>query len=184
MKHLVDFRVFESAGSGLTPEQEKFLNKYTKGRWSYDPATGLVDVVGDFDCRSERLKTLSGVKFGEVSWDFDCSNNQLTSLEGAPQTIEGEFGSDMVEIPKGQWGFKGWLDAYVKGNAQARKLLLTLMGPDDINQRMQEAPEQTLIDLGPIWNDPDFAEIRAQVRVPERYRDEMGLLGDLGELGF
>ena len=115
---------------------------------------------------------------------FYCSNNTLTSLAGAPLEVKGEFSSDKVKIPKGQWGLKGWLDAYVKGNAQARSLLLTLMGPDAINQRMQEEPEQTLIDLGPVWNDPAFDEIRSQVRVPERYRDEMGLLGDLGELGF
>jgi hypothetical protein len=91
VKHLVDFRVFESAGSGLTQEQEQFLNKYTEGRWKYNPATGLVDVVGDFDCRSERLKTLSGVKFGKVSGDFDCRDNQLTTLEGAPQEVGGDF---------------------------------------------------------------------------------------------
>ena len=91
MKHLVDFRVFESAGPGLTQEQEEFLNEFTKGRWSYDPKTGLVDVAGDFDCRSKRLKTLSGVKFGKVSGNFDCSWNELTSLEGSPQKVGGSF---------------------------------------------------------------------------------------------
>ena len=91
MRHLVDFRVFESAGPGLTKRQEQFLNRYTEGRWSYDPATGLVDVEGDFDCSSERLKTLSGVKFGKVSGDFDCRGNQLTTLEGAPQEVGRSF---------------------------------------------------------------------------------------------
>jgi len=98
--------------------------------------------------------------------------------------VKGEFSSDMVKIPKGQWGLKGWLDVYAKGNDQARSLLITLMSPDVINRMMQEAPEQTIIDLGLIWNDPEFDEIRAKVRVPDRYRDEMGLLVDLGELGF
>ena len=92
MKRIVTYKVFESSGkAGLTQEQEEFLNKYTEGRWSYDPATGLVDVVGSFDCRSERLKTLSGVKFGKVSGSFDCSGNKLTSLEGAPQEVGGDF---------------------------------------------------------------------------------------------
>jgi hypothetical protein len=108
MRYLKTYRVFESAGPGLTKEQEEFLNKYTKGSWTYDPKTGLVDVVGDFDCRyddwdragrqnfqrvasTQQLKTLSGVKFGKVSGYFDCERNQLTSLEGAPQEVGGDF---------------------------------------------------------------------------------------------
>ena len=80
-----------AAAPGLTKKQEEFLNKYTKGSWKYNPTSGLVDVVGDFDCGQERLKTLSGVKFGKVSGDFDCRNNQLTSLEGAPLEVGGYF---------------------------------------------------------------------------------------------
>jgi len=95
MQKLLDFvdwsSLRESEGTGLTQEQEEFLNKYTEGSWSYNSQTGLVDVEGSFDCRSERLKTLSGVKFGKVSGSFDCSGNKLTSLEGAPQEIRGDF---------------------------------------------------------------------------------------------
>jgi hypothetical protein len=141
------------------------------------------EVEGNFYCENNELTSLAGAP-REVGGHFNCSYNELTSLKGAPQTIGGQFKSDEVKIPKGQWGFKSWLDVYATGNAQARRLLLTLMSPDAINQRMQEEPEQTLIDLGPIWNDPAFDEIRSQVRVPDRYRYEMGLLGDLGELGF
>jgi len=95
MQKLLDFvdwsSLRESEGTGLTQEQEEFLNKYTEGSWSYNSQTGLVDVEGSFDCRSERLKTLSGVKFGKVSGSFDCSGNKLTSLEGAPQEVGGDF---------------------------------------------------------------------------------------------
>jgi len=75
----------------LTKKQIEFLNKHTKGSWSYDPATGLVDVEGDFDCSSKRLWTLSVVKFGKVSGYFNCSYNRLTTLEGAPQEVGGGF---------------------------------------------------------------------------------------------
>jgi len=95
MQKLLDFvdwsSLRESKGTGLTQKQEEFLNKYTEGSWSYNSQTGLVDVEGSFDCRSERLKTLSGVKFGKVSGSFDCSGNKLTSLEGAPQEVGGDF---------------------------------------------------------------------------------------------
>lgn len=91
MKHLVDFRVFESAGTGLTQKQEKFLNKYTKGSWTYNSSTGLVDVVGSFDCRYQGLRDFKGVRFGEVGGYFSCEGNQLTSLAGAPQKVRGSF---------------------------------------------------------------------------------------------
>ena len=87
MKHLVDFRVFESSVSGLTKEQEEFLNKHTEGSWKHDPATGLVDVEGDFDISYKSLGNMDGIKFGKVSGDFDCPGNDLTSLEGAPQEV-------------------------------------------------------------------------------------------------
>ena len=95
MQKLLDFvdwsSLRESKGTGLTQEQEKFLNKYTGGIWNYNPATGLVDVEGDFDCSLCGIPNLKGVKFGKVSGEFDCSSNKLTSLEGAPQKVGGGF---------------------------------------------------------------------------------------------
>ena len=92
MKHLIPFKIYESQEtSGPTKKQEEFLNRYTRGTWSVNPTTGLVDVQGDFNCSSERLESLLDISFGHVSGDFDCSNNQLTSLEGAPQTVDGDF---------------------------------------------------------------------------------------------
>jgi hypothetical protein len=91
VKHLVDFRVFESAGPGLTQEQEEFLNRYTKGTWSMNSQTGLVDVDGDFDCDDQGLSDFMGVRFGKVSGDFGCEENRLTSLEGAPQEVGRAF---------------------------------------------------------------------------------------------
>lgn len=78
----------------LTKKQIDFLNKYTKGSWTYNPSTGLVDVNGEFDCSGSRVKTLSGIKFGKVSSDFACPGNDLTSLEGAPQEVGGSFYCD------------------------------------------------------------------------------------------
>lgn len=94
MKHLLPFRVYESkTTSGLTPDQEVFLNEYTDGTWSVNPETGLVDVRGNFNCSKRELKSksLQGVSFGQVSGDFYCYKNQLTTLEGAPQTVGGSF---------------------------------------------------------------------------------------------
>jgi hypothetical protein len=92
MKYLQSFSLFESRTPGtLTQEQESLLNRCTRGTWAVNPATGLVDVQGSFDCSNQRLKSLYGIRFGTVEGDFYCYNNQLTTLEGAPQTVEGNF---------------------------------------------------------------------------------------------
>ena len=92
MKYLQNFSLFESRTSGaLTAEQEAFLDQHTRGTWSVNPSAGLVDVQGKFDCSSQGLKSLCGIRFGTVTKDFYCFNNQLTTLEGAPQTVERDF---------------------------------------------------------------------------------------------
>ena len=74
------------------------MNRYTRGRWSVNQQTGLVDVEGDFDCKVKGLKSLSGISFGHVSGSFFCSNNQLTTLAGAPQTVDGNFSCDNNQL--------------------------------------------------------------------------------------
>jgi len=93
MRYLKTYQIFESsqAAKSLSNKQEEFLNKYTKGTWTYDPATGLVDVKGDFNCSTQNLKDFQGVKFGKVGRDFYCYGNNLTSLAGAPQKVDGDF---------------------------------------------------------------------------------------------
>ncbi len=78
----------------LNKKQIGFLNKCTKGKWTLNEETGLVDIEGDFNCSrvyGESLTDFKGVKFGVVTGDFRCSNNSLTSLEGAPQEVGGDF---------------------------------------------------------------------------------------------
>jgi hypothetical protein len=107
MKYLQTFSLFESQTSGtLTAEQEEFLNQYTQGTWSVNPATGLVDVQGSFDCFNRKLKSLYKIRFGTVTRDFDCVRNKLTTLEGAPQQVESNFNcynnqlTDLVGAPE------------------------------------------------------------------------------------
>ena len=90
MKYLKTYQLFESK-IGLTADQEAFLNECTDGTWTYDSATGLVDVKGGFDCADKGLSDFVGIKFGKVGGRFYCDRNYLTSLEGAPQEVGGEF---------------------------------------------------------------------------------------------
>ena len=86
MKHVKLFEAF-STHKPLTKRQINWLDKCTTGNWSLNPSTGLVDVDGDFDCISQRLKDFKGVAFAHVKGDFSCNDNLLTSLAGAPQTV-------------------------------------------------------------------------------------------------
>ena len=84
MKNLKTYRMFESAME-LTQEQVQWLDNCTKGTWTLNPQTGLVDVKGKFNCHEQGLTDFKGVKFGEVGSSFYCSSNALTSLMGAPR---------------------------------------------------------------------------------------------------
>ena len=91
MKNLKTYhQLFESAGE-LTPGQIEWLNSCTRGTWTLNPQTGLVDVDGGFNCSEQGLTDFKDVRFGVVSGYFKCINNQLISLEGAPQKVEGFF---------------------------------------------------------------------------------------------
>jgi hypothetical protein len=68
-----------------------WLNKCSRGTWSFNKETGLIDVRGSFDCTFGKLKDFRGVKFGVIGKNFDCSHNNLKSLEGAPQVVKGDF---------------------------------------------------------------------------------------------
>jgi hypothetical protein len=93
MKHLKNFKLFESGSIGLSKSQTDFLDRYTRGSgyWSFDSQTGLVNVTGDFDCSHQSLKSFKGIRFGTVTRDFLCNSNKLTSLKGAPQKVGGRF---------------------------------------------------------------------------------------------
>jgi len=75
----------------LNKQQITFLDKFSKGRWTLNEETGLVDIDGDFYGDGEQysipLTDFKGIRFGVVTGVFDCSNNELTSIEGAPQEV-------------------------------------------------------------------------------------------------
>jgi hypothetical protein len=148
------------------------------------------EVGGDFTCYRNSLTSLEGAP-EEVKGDFECENNPLQTLVGAPRKIGGHFrfsaGIEAQEfsIWRDQWGPAGWLQAWETiDDPKAKALILTLLDPDVLNKLFRDQPEQTMIDLQGVWNMPEFAPIRKQLKVPERYRDDMDLLGDMKELGF
>ena len=109
----------------LSDDQKEFLKEFTKGKWSINPQTGLVDIQGSFDFADYEFDDLQGIEFGMVSKDFfcmssslkslkggprfvgrnfDCSSNELESLEGAPEHVGKEFDcsyNDLISLEGG-----------------------------------------------------------------------------------
>jgi hypothetical protein len=216
---------------------------YVDGDWSYDAKTGLVNIEGDLKPEKKKnpiisskkfdMKTLEGLKFGNVSGDFSlsyssfptkkfpvksldgivqkvggdfrcydlgltslegspkfvggdflCTGNPLRSLKGAPEIIRGYFSCDAFEIPARKWGIEGWLEIFLDPRVRDKSLLVTLISPEEINQMLENDTEKTIMILKNFWNTPDFAEIRKEIKIPDRYKEEMDTLGDLTDLGF
>jgi hypothetical protein len=92
MKHVKKYQELFESQTELSQEQIEWLNEctrksWTRGSWTLNPQTGLVDVDGGFDCCTQGLTDFKGVRFGVVTGSFYCSGNKITSLEGAPQEV-------------------------------------------------------------------------------------------------
>jgi hypothetical protein len=91
-RRILSYKLFEEKETPeLTQEQIRWLNTCTSCRWEINPDTGLVDVLGSFDCFQQGLTDFKGIRFGTVSSYFYCDSNQLTSLTGAPEKVGGSF---------------------------------------------------------------------------------------------
>ena len=111
-RHILPYKLFEAAKTaGLTKDQEWHL-RFVNGPWSYDPATGLVNVDGDADYRSNmsfdegKSENFHGIKFGKVSGFFDCSRNNITNLEGCPEEVGDSFFCSRNQLTSLQGGPK------------------------------------------------------------------------------
>jgi hypothetical protein len=87
MRHVKRYKELFEAQNELSQEQMEWLDKFTRGKWTLNPQTGLVDVGGSFYCNSQNLTDFKGVRFGVVTGHFYCSCNKLTSLKDAPQKV-------------------------------------------------------------------------------------------------
>lgn len=83
----------------LNQKQINFLNGYTRGTWSVNQSTGLVDIHGDFiyvydgSRRSVEYHPLRGLRFGEVTGDFifEAQPSEVKDLDGFPQKVGVDF---------------------------------------------------------------------------------------------
>jgi len=99
MIYLQTYKMFESMQDGVTPEQRALLNascqyyqKNNKGvqpkdAWWVDPATGLVNVGGNFILKDKWTEGLLGIKFGKIGGYFNVNGAGLESASELPREI-------------------------------------------------------------------------------------------------
>lgn len=163
-----------------------------------------IEVGGDFKCSRTTLTSLVGApkKVGNgfyctntkivdlvgspryVGRSFYAVNNNFESFKGAPEKIGGRFATDEVYIEPGDWNLEGFLKVFEKGNEVVKKLILTLLDPKYINELIEEKPEEMIMSIKGIWNNPTFLPIRKNIIIPERHLKDLGVLSDLSDLGF
>jgi len=98
MKNIKRYQELFESQIGLTKEQTEWLDECTRGKWTLNPQTGLVDVDGSFTCDYQGLTDFKGVRFGVVTGSFWCYSNELTSLKGAPLEVKGDFDCSENEL--------------------------------------------------------------------------------------
>lgn len=99
MIYLKTYKMFESMQDGVTPEQRELLNAscqiYQKNNklvqpedaWWVNPATGLVDVGGNFVLKQGWTGGLLGIKFGRVNGYFNVTAAGLEDASELPREI-------------------------------------------------------------------------------------------------
>ena len=99
MIYLQSYQMFESMQDGVIPEQRALLNAscqfYQKNNkmvrpedaWWVDPATGLVNVGGNFLLMQGWTDGLLGIKFGKIGGYFNVNGAGLESASELPREI-------------------------------------------------------------------------------------------------
>lgn len=84
------------------------------------------------------------------------------------------------------WDIGNWVKVLREGNEEQKKLMMTLPMLDSNfwNERMEENPGETIHILAPIWNDPEFTEIKKRIKIPPGYEDQLDLFSGFSELGL
>jgi len=155
----------------LSEDQINFLKRFTDGKWTIDPITGLVNVDGNFYCASSQIKSFLNIKFGIVIGDLYCSHNQLTSLDGFPNEVGRDFYCDSNHLTSLVGGPKKVGREFSCSNNQITSLI---GGPEEVGSdffcssnlltSLEGAPKNTnghlnlngnrlsIISLGIIWS--------------------------------
>jgi hypothetical protein len=67
---------------------------------------------------------------------------------------------------------------------EIKQQILSTITPNEINKKIKDSPEETVVWLKKVWKFPEFSEIRKKIIIPERLKKELETVSDLDDLGF
>ena len=145
---------------------------------------GCPEVVGkDFNCSDNPIDDLKGGP-RVVKGTYYCTGNQLKSLEGAPEVVGGEFITDYLRVPVGGWSVGNLVDLYIDSWGERERLLSTLVSPEVLQKKIDEAPERMAVLLKGVIKKIAAVPQYQDLKFPASLRQEVDLLSDLEGVGL
>jgi len=181
----------------------RWLKGCIDGTWSKDPRSGLVNVEGDVDFSFQRLRVVPhGVQFGKVAGNFAAFGNDFRDLKGFPFFVKKKFNvaDNPIENYEGApfavgWSFKSddidmrgkeWNAKKVLFESPDKKALQSapFMKAECWNRLFEFYPAEGVTLIAHVWNLPEFADIRKDVKIPAGQQDKLNLRSELSDLGL
>jgi len=126
------------------------------------------------------IKNCDEVKLGDAG-DYGCflSFPALIARDYGPY-YAGNF------LKTTAWDVPNFLRVLKEGTEKQKNLMITLPVLDSNfwNSELEKNPGETVHLLAPVWNDPEFSEIKKGIKIPPGFEDELDLFSGFSDLGL
>jgi len=126
------------------------------------------------------IKNCDEVKLGDAG-DYGCflSFPALIARDYGPY-YTGNF------LKTTAWDVPNFLKVLKEGTEKQKNLMITLpvLDPNFWNSELEKNPGETVHLLAPVWNDPEFSEIKKGIKIPPGFEDELDLFSGFSDLGL
>jgi hypothetical protein len=131
-----------------------------------------------------RIKNCDEVKLGETKKNYEW-------ILSFPANQPLDYGSyrppvDVNVVKTTAWDVPNFLRVLKEGNKKQKDLIITLpaLDPNFWNSELEKNPGETVHLLAPVWNDPEFSEIKKGIKIPPGFEDELDLFSGFSDLGL
>ncbi|MCR4285082.1 MAG: hypothetical protein NUV97_03515, partial [archaeon] len=62
--------------------------------------------------------------------------------------------------------------------------IMTIISAEYFNEQLKKDPPKAIMLLKDVWNLEEFKEIRKDIQIPDKYKEEFGILKDIKSIGF
>lgn len=128
------------------------------------------------------IKNCNDVKLGDAGYSEWC----LSFPGNQPWSYGSYLPKNANVIKTTAFDVPNFLRVLREGNKKQKDLMITLpaLDPDFWNSEMEKNPGETINILAPVWNDPEFSEIKKGIKIPPGFEDELDLFSGFSDLGL